>query len=232
MKTYTGLTIPFADPKDWSLQHVLRHQASVRPDATYLVAPEEDVTLTFSETLEVAEAFASTLYAEGAAYGDRVLIQAKNSADLVISWFGAAVGGLVEVPINTAYEFDFLAHQVRTSKPRWAIVDSTFAHRFLPVKDDCSEIEKFWVIDDGELEQALRTLRQAGWAAEPFEALRTRKERVSIPEVTSRDLGAIFFTSGTTGPSKGVAMSHAMFYFDAVECMNLTKLTPEEAHRR
>lgn len=230
MKTYPGLTIPFSDPRDWSLQKTLRHQASVRPDEIYCVAPEEGVTLTFAQTLEAAEALATTLYAAGAAYGDRVLIQAKNSTELVLSWFGSGVGGLVEVPINTAYELDFLAHQVRTSTPRWAIVDSTFAQRFIPVQADCASIERFWVIDDGGLDAALAALRGAGWIAEPFDDLRVRREGIELPDVVARDLGAIFFTSGTTGPSKGVAMPHAQFYFDAVECMNLTRLTPEDTY--
>lgn len=229
MKTYPDLAVPFSDPRDWSIQKVLRHQAATRPDETYLVAPEEGVELTFAQTLDAAEAFATTLYFHGAAYGDRVLIQAKNSSDLVLSWFGSGVGGLVEVPINTAYEFDFLAHQVRTSRPRWAIVDSTFAHRFVPVKDACEGIEHFWVIDDGELDAALATLRGAGWSAEPFDDLRTRRD-IALPDVVASDLGAIFFTSGTTGPSKGVAMPHAQFYFDAVECMNLTRLTPADTY--
>lgn len=229
MKTYPELTIPFSDPADWSIQKVLRHQARTRPDATYLVAPEEGLELTFAQTLDAAEAFATTLYAAGAQYGDRVLIQAKNSSELVLSWFGSGVGGLVEVPINTAYEFDFLAHQVRTSQPRWAVVDSTFAHRFVPVRDACEGIERFWVIDDGDLEGGLAALRGAGWVAEPFDDLRTRRD-VELPDVVSRDLGAIFFTSGTTGPSKGVAMPHAQFYFDAVECMNLTQLTSDDTY--
>lgn len=229
MKTYGELTIPFADPEEWTLAHALRHQASVRPESTYLIAPEEGVELTYAQTLDAAEAFATTLYDAGAVYGDRVLIQAFNSSQLVLSWFGSAVGGLVEVPINTAYEFDFLAHQVRTSKPAFAVVDDVFAHRFVAVADDCRDIKKFWVIDNGELDSALKTLRDAGWDAEPFDDLRTRRD-VELPPVVARDLGAIFFTSGTTGPSKGVAMPHAQFYFDAVQCMNLSKLTPEDTY--
>ena len=42
-------------------------------------------------------------------------------AELLRSWSlpGSVprVGGLVEVPINTAYEYDFLAHRIRTADP-------------------------------------------------------------------------------------------------------------------
>lgn len=231
MRTYTGLTIPFESPDDWTLAAVLRHQAEREPDKVYLDAPDEGLRLSYRDTLAAAEAVASTILASGAQPGDRVLILAGNSSQLVLTWFGAAVGGLVEVPINTAYEYDFLAHQVRTSKPRVAVVDDVLAHRFVPIADQCDSIERFWVIDNGELDTALKLLREAGWQAEPFDDLLLRRRRdVELPTIRSRELGAIFFTSGTTGPSKGVAMSHAQFYFDAVECVNLTRLTADDTY--
>jgi acyl-CoA synthetase (AMP-forming)/AMP-acid ligase II len=114
MRTYTGLTIPLSDVDDWTLASALRGQAAERPDAVYLDAPDEGRTWTYAETLAVAESIATNFHAAGLGYGDRVLMQMFNSSSLVFTWFGAMVGGLVEVPINTAYEFDFLAHQVRT----------------------------------------------------------------------------------------------------------------------
>jgi carnitine-CoA ligase len=229
VRTFGPLTIPFADPEDWTLAKVLRKQASERPDAIYLDAPEEGRKWTYAETLEAAESVATSLLAAGLGRGDRVLIQAVNSSQLVFTWFAAAVGALVEVPINTAYEYNFLAHQIRTADPRTAVVDDVFARRFVDVREDCAGIESFWVIDTGHLDEALATLRDAGFTAQPFEALLSRKD-VELVEPGARDLGAIFFTSGTTGPSKGVAMSHSQFYFDAVELVNVTKLTADDVY--
>jgi crotonobetaine/carnitine-CoA ligase len=229
MRTYEGPHIPLEDPGDWTLANALRLQATRRPDAVYLDAPDESATWTFAEVLASAEAVASTLLDSGLVSGDRVLILAGNSSQLMFSWFGAMVGSLVEVPVNTAYEYDFLAHQVRVSQPRAAIIDDIYAQRFVDVAADCTGIGQFWVIDNGELDGALKTLRSNGWLAEPFDDLLTRRE-VEMPTVNGRDLGAIFFTSGTTGPSKGVAMSHAQFYFDACENVSLTRLTPDDAY--
>jgi crotonobetaine/carnitine-CoA ligase len=229
MRTYEGLTIPLADPRDWTLATALRDQAARRPGSIYLDVPEEGRTWTYAETLDAAEALASTLLDAGLRYGDRVLILAQNSSRFVFTWFGAMVGGLVEVPVNTAYEYDFLAHQVRTSQPSAAVIDDGYAQRFVDIAGDCAGIRKFWVIDNGELDAALKVLRSAGWAAEPFDDLLVRRD-VELPEVNGRDLGAIFFTSGTTGPSKGVAMPHAQFYFDACENVSMNRLTADDVY--
>ena len=48
---------------------------------------------------------------------------------------------------------------------------------------------------------------------------------VNLPDVKHSDLGSIFFTSGTTGLSKGVMMPHAHMYLFADETVSLTRLT-------
>jgi crotonobetaine/carnitine-CoA ligase len=229
MRTYDHLTVPLRDPGDRTLGNVLRAQAAERPDACYLDAPEESRTWTYAEVLETSERIASTLLSSGLGCGDRVLIQAGNSSQLLFTWFGAMVGGLVEVPINTAYEFDFLSHQIRTAQPKVAVIDDRFAQRYVDVAEHCRDIAQFWVIDNGQLDGALDLLRANGWRAEPWSEL-LAGEPMQLPVVSGRDLGAIFFTSGTTGPSKGVAMSHAQFYFDACECVSLTRLTAEDTY--
>ena len=68
------------------------------------------------------------------AQGDRVLIMAANSSQFVRTWWGTAVGGLVEVPINTAYEGEFLRHQVVDRRGRAAPSSTTFsATRFVAI---------------------------------------------------------------------------------------------------
>jgi crotonobetaine/carnitine-CoA ligase len=227
---YRELSPTFADRADWALPTVLRHHATERPDAIWLDAPEEDRTWTFAETLAAAERVGRNLLAAGAEPGDRVVLVAANSSQFVRSWLGSAVAGLVEVPINTAYEHDFLAHQVRTVEARLAVVDDIFAERFVAVADAARMITKFWVIDTGagQQDKAIAVLRDAGWEAAPWEELEHDAEG-PLPVVRPQDLASVLFTSGTTGPSKGVAMPHAQMYFFADECVSLVRLTPDDA---
>lgn len=225
---YRDLQPTFADRTDWALPTVLRHWARERPDAVWLDAPEEGASWTFAQMLDSAETVGRRLVGRGAVPGDRVVIVAANSSQFVRTWVGTAMAGLVEVPINTAYERDFLAHQVSTVEARFAVIDDVFAQRFVDIADRASTLEGFWVVDTGSREAAMQTLRDAGWAAEPWEDLLEATD-AQLPQVAASDLASVLFTSGTTGPSKGVAMPHAQMYFFADECVSLVRLTSDDA---
>lgn len=233
---YRDLQPTFADRTAWALPTVLRHHAGERPDAVWLDCPEEGRTWTYAQMLQAAERVGRSLLAADAEPGDRVVLVAGNSSAFVRTWIGAAVAGLVEVPINTAYEHDFLAHQVSTVEATLAVVDDVYAARFVAIADAAKSIRKFWVIDTGVREEAMEVLRKAGWEAAPFEELDEEATApavvngtLELPEVHPQDLASVLFTSGTTGPSKGVAMPHAQMYFFADECVSLVRLTPEDA---
>ncbi|WP_203043863.1 AMP-binding protein [Pimelobacter simplex] len=236
LRHYRDLRPTFADRTQWALPTVMRHHAAERPDAVWLDCPEEGRTWTFAETLAAAERVGRSFLAAGAEPGDRVVLVAQNSSAFVRTWVGTAVAGLVEVPINTAYERDFLAHQVSTVEATLAVIDDVYAARFVAVAEAAKSIRKFWVVDTGSRDEALDTLRRAGWEAAPFEELdeaATAPEvvegSIALPVVRPQDLASVLFTSGTTGPSKGVAMPHAQMYFFADECVSLVRLTPEDA---
>lgn len=177
---YRDLRPTFADRKDWALPTVLRHHAAATPDAVWLDAPEEGRTWTYSEMLDAAETVGRNFLAAGAEPGDRVVLVAANSSQFVRTWLGTAVAGLVEVPVNTAYEHDFLAHQVRTVQATLAVVDDVFADRFIAVAEAAKAITKFWVVDtgSGRRDEAIAALQRAGWEAAPWEDLETSSTEV------------------------------------------------------
>ncbi|MDT9591679.1 AMP-binding protein [Nocardioides zeae] len=230
MQYYEGLVPNFADPETWTLDHVLRHHAAERPDAVCLDTPEEGLTWTYAEAVDACERIASGFHAAGARAGDRVVLMAANSSRFVRTWWATALGALVEVPINTNYEGEFLRHQLDVAQARFAVVDDHMVERWIAVGEAARGIEKFWVLDTGAgRDKAVELLRENGWQADAWEELEAA-EKVELPRARAQDLGAIFYTSGTTGPSKGVAMPHGQLYFFAQIVVSLTRLTHEDTY--
>lgn len=225
---YREMRHTFADWRDWTVASALRERARTHPEKVYIDVPDHGVSLTFAETLARAQEIAGALL-ELASPQDRVVVFAPNSAEVLLSWLGASLAGMVHVPINTAYSGSFLEHQVRTTAPRVAVLDAALAARFEPANPAYASIERFYVLGEGaDAEAAIAALTDAGRRAAPFASLRGRLD--DPPPVRAQDLAAIFFTSGTTGLSKGVMMSHAQITFFADQGASLTRLTDEDVY--
>lgn len=229
MRTYRDLHPTFEDPARWNLPWILRERARTHGDRTYLEVPSEGLALTYAETLAAAEDLARGLL-DGGAPGDRVLLMSANRSEVILSWFGAALAGMAEVPINTAYSGSFLEHQVRTTGPRAAIIEPAFAERFVTGDTSAYEtIERVHVLGGDGLGDALQVLAAAGYDARPWADLPSATG-AELPDVRHHDLASVFFTSGTTGLSKGVMMPHAHMTFFAEECVSLTRLTDADTY--
>ena len=227
---YDEYSPTYPDRASWSSPRVLRDRAARHPHRTYLDVPWSGESYTFAETLDLAERVGSGMLAAGSQPGDRVLIMIPNCSAYILAWLGSSVAGLVEVPINTAYRGSFLAHQVRTTEPVLAVIAPEFVERIVDVPDAVTSIRRYFVVgDDAAVATAISQLEAAGHEASPWNSLLTAA-RADLPDVEARDLASVFFTSGTTGLSKGVMMPHAHMYLFADECVSLTRLTEADTY--
>jgi len=227
---YEDFNPTFGSRLDWSAPHVLRERARKHPDRVYLDVPWTGESFTYAETLDIAERVGSGMLSAGAQPGDRVLVMLPNCSAYILAWLGSAMAGLAEVPINTAYRGTFLAHQVATTAPSIAVVAPEFVERIVAIPDAMTTVGHFFVSGDAEAVAAgLAELAAAGYSASAWSDLMTGP-RKDLPVVAARDLGSIFFTSGTTGLSKGVMMPHAHMYAFADVCVSLTRLTEDDVY--
>lgn len=223
----------FEDRAMWSAPAVLRHHAATRPDAIYLDVPWEGQRFSYSETLALGERIGTALLSVGAEPGDRVLFMMPNRTEYILAWLGSALGGLVEVPINTAYRGAFLDHQTRTTEPSVVVLDPTFAERFVELPEAMTSVRHFVLVggDEDENSTAIALLEGAGQQVSRWNDLLERTPSAGeLPEVRYHDLGSVFFTSGTTGLSKGVMMPHAHMHMFADQCVSLTRCTADDVY--
>src|SRR6516165_4965671 len=92
---------------------VLRDQVARTPDATLLHTDER--TFSRAQVDAITNRLARGLRAAGVAEGDTVLLLLGNSAFYIFCWLALAKIGAIEVPVNTQYRGQMLAHVVNSS---------------------------------------------------------------------------------------------------------------------
>lgn len=163
-----------------------------------------DVGWTYGEAPGIAARAGATLAAAGVGQGDRVAIFCSNRSEFLAVFLGCAWIGAVMVPINTASRSAQLRHVLANSGARILIVEASIAAAFDDLGQELSDVEILWTIGC-ETRSTIggRDAHPMPQAAEPIVPARVRPG----------DTLAILYTSGTTGPAKGVCCPQAQFFW-------------------
>jgi malonyl-CoA/methylmalonyl-CoA synthetase len=162
-------------PRSWA-----RHFARA-PDRPAL-CDTRGVRLSYGDLDAASRRAAGRLHAAGLRAGDRILVSAGASLELVVAHVACLRLGLVVVPANTAYSAPELAHVVGDARPRAAI------------------------LDDGARARPLRDADLPVWTP----ALDLPDGAPPLLDAVQPGAPALIgYTSGTTGRPKGAVLSHA-----------------------
>ncbi|SOJ56346.1 putative crotonobetaine/carnitine-CoA ligase [Mycobacterium simulans] len=167
---------------------VLDRRAEQFPDRVMMSVAGTEVT--FEQMRQRSCAAANVLADLGVGRGDGVALFTGTCPEWIYFWLGAARIGAVSAAVNAANKGDFLLHNLRLSQAKVILTD---AERHARVEEVVERLDPVSVVavEDVSLNDAL--------------------VHESVP-MNAGDVGALFFTSGTTGPSKAVATSwHYLF---------------------
>ena len=159
-----------------------------RDQAAILEAQGHDLrTTTYDELDDLSSRFASFLRANGVIPGDRVGIKLSQSTDMAVTVLGALRAGAVVVPLANVLGEAALRHRLEDSAPRIVVAGGSD-------------------LDVSLLSEAAVTLvatQRNGHALVLDDVLRSASPAPDV-HLAASDPGLLLYTSGTTGPSKGV----------------------------
>jgi carnitine-CoA ligase len=179
------------------LGEILRARAETHRTETFLKFRDGEIT--YGEVDAMADRVGQGLAAMGVGRGDHVGVMLPNCPEIVYVVFALARLGAVAVPINIDYRGELLRHVLDGSDTSTLIIDAAYAERIPPVADRVPKLGRVIVRGSATLDGAVDYSALLDHGADPVTA-----------DVTFADPQAIMYTSGTTGPSKGAMVPHAL----------------------
>jgi carnitine-CoA ligase len=204
-------------PAERTLPIMLARQAERYGDKPLASAGE--TTWSYRETAAAAARIAGTLRSAGIGAGDRVAIICSNRIELLGLLLGCGWLGAVAVPINVASRGPQLQHILTNSGARLLVMEPEFADNLVMLDPGSLALDAIWTIGPpGEF----RFGRSAARAMPP------PGEAIVPTALAPSDLAMILYTSGTTGPSKGVCCPHAQYFWWGVNTAAMLGVTRDD----
>ncbi len=188
-----------------TLRDVLLQSSSSYADRPALGMVDRSTIVLYRELAPLAAAFASRAAATGASRGDRVVLLSENRPEWGVAYLGAAAAGFVIVPILTDFNPDQIANIIAHAEAKVVVASSKLKAKLGSYAGAVIPVESLADADARRMAASADVAR-------------------AFPPVGEDDLAAILYTSGTTGNSKGVMLTHKNLMSNVVATRSIIRL--------
>ncbi|URZ01278.1 AMP-dependent synthetase/ligase [Clostridium felsineum] len=126
-----------------------------------------------------------------------IAILAGASYEWIVTLYGIATCGGVTVPIDTGLSVSEIIILLKKADIKCIFYDKLHNSKILEIKKQVPSIKLCYCLQDEGGAESVHTILE-----------RAANLNMELPEVKADDLACIVFTSGTTGSSKGVMLTH------------------------
>jgi malonyl-CoA/methylmalonyl-CoA synthetase len=160
---------------------------------------------TYAEIERAAGRLATRLQALGLAPGERLLVQADKSVEVLVLYIACLRAGAIYLPLNSDYTEAELGYFVADAEPALAVCREPSVALFERIGGDRLAVTT--------IEQLFADLPQ---------------DQVPPVRRAADDVAAILYTSGTTGKPKGAMLTNANLVSNGEVLIDFWRFTPED----
>ncbi len=170
---------------------------------------------------------------QGVGEGDRVALVGENSPNWGIAFFTVTTMGAVAVPILPDFHTSEIHHILRHSGSKAVFISERYYHKIEDFGlDDFTAVvllDDFSIIGADTSKARLKKLiAEGGKELKKIKTIVLRIAGILPPQIKEHALASIVYTSGTTGHSKGVMLSHKNLVSDAIATAEVVSVTEED----
>jgi carnitine-CoA ligase len=210
MRDYPSLPTNYA-LEERTIGRILADKAGRIPQHTFLIWGDQ--RFSYAQLESLTNRYANGFSALGIKHGDHVAVMMPNGPEFYWVIWGLAKLGAVGVPLNTAAKGDMLRYFVDQSDSVCMVIDAQWLDRLAPLVDELPRVKQYLVAGGDDAIDARKSLSESVAIRPLAEIVSSDTTPPPLDRVKHSDPHLIVYTSGTTGPSKGVICPHSQALF-------------------